>query len=83
MRISFPQLLIVSLLQFGGINTHATLLSHKINLSNSMVGQIQVISVLQTQGEFKRKSSILKMPLWSGKYGFILVMLNVLQLLSI
>lgn len=83
MRISFPQLLIVSLLQFGGINAHVTLLSYKINLSNSMVGQIQVISVLQTQGELKRKSSISKIPLWSGKYGFILVILNVLQLLSI
>lgn len=83
MRISFAQLLIASLLQFGGINTHATLSSYKINPSKSWVGQIQVISVLKTQGEPKRKSSILKMPLWSGKYGFILVIFDVLQLLCI
>lgn len=79
MRISFAQLLIASLLQFGGINAHAALPSYKINPSDSLVGQIQVISVPQTHEEFKRKSSILKMPLWSGKYGFILVIFNVLQ----
>lgn len=83
MRISFAQLLIASLQQFGSINTHATLSSYKINPSNSLVGQIQVISVMQTQGELKRKPSTLEMPLWSGKYGFILVIFNILQLLCI
>lgn len=48
MRISFAQLLFASLLQFEGINTHATLSSYKINPRNSLVGQIQVISVLDS-----------------------------------
>ena len=55
----------------------------KNNPSNSLVGQIQVISILQTEGEVKRKRSILKVPPWSGKYGIIIVIFNVLQLLCI
>lgn len=82
--MSFAQLKgIASLQQLGDINTHATLPSHKINPSKSLVGQIQVISALQTEGEVKRKPSILKMLLWSGKYGIILVTFNIPQLLCI
>lgn len=48
-----------------------------------LVGQMQVISILQTEGEVKRRPSILQTSPWSGKYDIIIVTLNVLQLLYI
>lgn len=75
MRISFAALLIASLLQFGGNNTCPTLHSYKIYPSNSLVGQIQVISVLQIQGAHRRKSSILKRCLGLENMGLFLLYL--------
>lgn len=47
------------------------------------MGQIQVSSILQAEGEVKRKPLILKMPPWSGKYGITIVIFNVLKLLFV